>query len=141
MNTNTVCPACGAVNNVDLSRADAARCGKCGREVLPPAPRLLDAQGLDRLLAKGGLPVLVDFWAPWCGPCRQMAPQFEQAAARLHPNVVLAKVDTQANPDLAQRFQVQSIPTLVLFRDGRETARQPGAMGASDIERWTRAHL
>ena len=94
-----------------------------------------------REVLESNVPVLVDFWAPWCGPCRMMAPQFEAAAMQLEPALRLAKVDTEAQPALGSRFGIRSIPTLVLFRQGRELARQAGAMGAADIVRWTRQYL
>jgi thioredoxin 2 len=116
-------------------------CGRCHQPLFTGRPLALDAAGFTAHVERGQLPVLVDFWAPWCGPCRMMAPQFEQAATQLEPRVRLAKVDTEAQPGLGSRFGIRSIPTLALFRDGRELARQAGAMAAADIVRWTRARL
>ncbi|MBA4358211.1 MAG: thioredoxin TrxC [Desulfovibrio sp.] len=136
-----VCPSCHALNRADEARLGQAVCGACAKPLAEGGVLHLDAPLLDRLLAKDGLPLLVDFWAPWCGPCKKMAPAFEEAARLLAPGVRLGKVDTEGEKGLGARFQVQSIPTLVLFRGGRELARVSGARPASEINAWTRGQL
>ena len=103
-------------------------------------PAELDEASFNKQLRKSDIPLVVDFWAPWCGPCKMMAPAFERAAEELEPNVRLAKVNTENEQNVAMQYRIQSIPTLVLFKGGREVARQPGAMGAADIVRWVEAN-
>ena len=136
------CPHCGAMNRLPRERlGQAPGCGKCHRALFTGQPIALSAANFERHAVQGQLPVVVDFWAPWCGPCLSMAPQFEAAARMLEPQVRLAKVDTEAEPALGGRFNIRSIPTLVLFSGGRELARQSGAMGSAQIVAWVRGHL
>lgn len=137
-----VCPHCHTTNRVATADlGNAPDCGKCHQPLFTGRSVALDAASFERHTTRNEIPVLVDFWAPWCGPCLQMAPGFEQAAAQLEPHVRLAKLDTEAEQALGARFNIRSIPTLALFRGGREIARQAGAMGSADIVRWTRAQL
>lgn len=137
-----VCPHCHAVNRVPSERLAAQpNCGQCHQPLFTGNPLALTSQTFDKHLGRNEIPLLVDFWAPWCGPCKMMAPWFAEAARLLEPQVRLIKVDTEAEQQLGARFQIRSIPTLALFKNGREIARQAGAMSAQDIVRWTRSHL
>ena len=132
-----VCPSCNAVNRLPSTKlAEHPVCGKCRQPLFSGHPVELNSGNLARHLQRNDIPVLVDFWAPWCGPCKTMAPQFAKAAGTLEPRFRLAKINTEAEPELGGQFGIRSIPTLVLFRAGREVARQSGAMGAQDIIRW-----
>ncbi len=138
---HVVCPACDTVNRVLPERAGpGATCGRCKVPLFPGRPLELTAGNFARHVGSSGVPVIVDFWAPWCGPCRAMAPAYEQAAQRFGARVRLAKLDTEAEPGIAQQFGIRSIPTLVAFRDGREVARQAGAMPLPQLLQWIERH-
>lgn len=131
------CPHCDALNRVPEGRlADRPVCGACRAPLFEGKPVALDATRFRHHLAKSDLPLLVDFWASWCGPCRVMAPEFEAAAKLLEPRLRLVKVSTEEAPALAGELQIRSIPTLALFAGGREVARQAGVMRARDIAAW-----
>ena len=137
-----VCPHCDAVNRVATARlADQPVCGKCTRELFLAKPLDVTSARFARHIERNDIPVLVDFWAAWCGPCKMMAPAYHQAAQRLEPAIRLLKVDTEAVQDVAARYNIRSIPTLALFRNGREVARQPGAMDTASIIGWVQSQL
>lgn len=137
-----VCPHCDAVNRLPEARLAAGpNCGRCHVPLFVGQPREVDGARLAKHLQRDELPVVVDFWAPWCGPCRQMAPNFHQAAIDLEPFVRLVKVNTEAEQQLAARFSIRSIPTLAIFKNGREIARQSGALDLSSLKRWIQPHL
>lgn len=136
-----VCPHCDAINRVPEERLrDAPTCGRCKAPLFTGRPLALTGANFDRHIG-ADLPVVVDFWAAWCGPCQMMAPQFERAASELEPAVRLAKLDTEAAQDIAARYGIRSIPTLIAFSGGQEIARQSGAMDAPGIVRWVRGTL
>ncbi len=135
-----VCPYCLTTNRVPEARLlEAPTCGHCKKELLGASPVALDDAGFDKVIAKTELPIVVDFWAEWCGPCHAMAPRFAQAAARLQGRALFAKVDSDASPRTSARFAVRSIPTLLLMRGGREVKRQAGATQAAQIVEWVGA--
>ena len=133
------CPACLTGNRVAADRTgDGPKCGHCGAALLDGKPVELDAARFDTVVGGTGLPVVADFWAPWCGPCRAMAPMFEQAASTLATEARFVKVNTDAEQALAARYAIRAIPTLILFRDGAEVKRHSGAMDAGSLARWVK---
>jgi thioredoxin 2 len=132
-----VCPSCQSKNRVPLERLEAhPNCGRCKAALFQGHPVELDSAGFQRMVDHSEQPVLVDFWAPWCGPCVQMAPQLAAATTRLEPQIRVIKVDIEANQDVGAAHRVQSIPTLALFHGGREIARRQGSVGAMEIVRF-----
>ncbi len=140
--SHIVCPHCNSVNRIPTQRlGDNPQCGQCKQALFVQHPIELTASIFPQHISRNDIPVVVDFWAPWCGPCKTMAPAFTQATKQLEPQVRLAKVNTEQEQGLAGQYNIRSIPTLVLFNNGKEIARQSGAMGAADIISWVRSRL
>ena len=137
-----VCPTCSAVNRVPADKSPLeAKCGKCHRALFDGHPVVLTSANFVKHLSRSSIPLVVDFWAEWCGPCKMMAPEFARAAAALEPQVRFGKLDTEAAQNEAAAHGIRSIPTMILFKDGLEAARQSGAMPAGQIIQWLRQNL
>ncbi len=137
-----VCPSCGAINRIPAGKDPLkAKCGKCGGKLFNGKPVEVDDALFAKMVTKNSIPVVVDFWAEWCGPCKMMAPEFAKVAAEMEPRARFVKVDTERNQATAAQFRIMSIPTLMIFRDGRPVAQTAGAMPASQLRQWIEANI
>ena len=141
-NSHIVCPSCNATNRIANARLnDSTKCGKCKSTLFTQQPIELTQQNFSKQIQRNDIPVVVDFWAPWCGPCKMMAPAFTDAAAQLEPYVRFAKVNTENEQAIGAQFNIRSIPTLAIFKEGKEVTRQAGAMSTEGIVNWVKANI
>jgi thioredoxin 2 len=141
-NIHVVCPHCNAVNRIPSERMQQQpRCGSCKSALFSGHPLELTSANFKQQITRNDIPLVVDFWAEWCGPCKMMAPIFEQAAAQLEPQVRLAKLNTEQEPNIAAQFNIRSIPTLIIFKGGREMVRQAGFSGEAELLRWVNTNI
>ena len=142
VSVHIVCPLCGGINRVPNDKlANGPNCGKCRQPLFGHPPQELTAANYQKVTTRNDTPVVVDFWAPWCGPCKAMAPAYEQAAKELEPRVRFAKLNTEQEPSIGSGLAIRGIPTLIVFAGGKEVARQSGAMPQAEIIRWVESVL